>query len=609
MINSKIRNIAIIAHVDHGKTTLVDSLFQQSGTFRANQEVVERVMDSMDLEKERGITISAKNCAVQYQDIKINIIDTPGHADFGGEVERALSMVDGTILLVDSSEGPLPQTRFVLKKALDRGLPLIVVVNKIDRKDARPQAVLDEVYGLLIDLDATEDQLEFPVIYANGRDGIAQLSPDTPGTDLKPLFDAIIEVIPGPSCDPDAPFQMLVSDLSYSDFLGRLCVGRVHNGHITAGDSLVGVGEHDAITPLKVNKLQAYQGLKLVDIEKVDPGDIIVLAGIQDVHIGDTICTKDRPVALKRLTVDEPTVSMKFYRNTSPLAGTEGSLVQPGKIKQRLEKESLVNLAIRIQDTADRDSFLVQGRGEFQLAILIETMRREGYEFCVGRPEVIMQREEGKLMEPIEHLFVDCEEGFAGVVTEKLSVRKCRMISMVNNGTGRVRMEFSAPSRALIGFRDEFLTDTKGTGLMNSYLSGYEPYRGEFVDRRNGSLVSDRSGSAVPYALYNLEPRGRMFIVPGQKVYAGMIIGEHNRDQDLDVNPCKEKKLSNMRASGKDDNVVMTPVIPLSLEQSLNFLRDDELLEVTPQSLRLRKAILDPTQRRIQAKREKSDRE
>ncbi len=609
MINSKIRNIAIIAHVDHGKTTLVDSLFQQSGTFRANQEVVERVMDSMDLEKERGITISAKNCAVQYQDIKINIIDTPGHADFGGEVERALSMVDGTILLVDSSEGPLPQTRFVLKKALDRGLPLIVVVNKIDRKDARPQAVLDEVYGLLIDLDATEDQLEFPVIYANGRDGIAQLSPDTPGTDLKPLFDAIIEVIPGPSCDPDAPFQMLVSDLSYSDFLGRLCVGRVHNGHITAGDSLVGVGEHDAITPLKVNKLQAYQGLKLVDIEKVDPGDIIVLAGIQDVHIGDTICTKDRPVALKRLTVDEPTVSMKFYRNTSPLAGTEGSLVQPGKIKQRLEKESLVNLAIRIQDTADRDSFLVQGRGEFQLAILIETMRREGYEFCVGRPEVIMQREEGKLMEPIEHLFVDCEEGFAGVVTEKLSVRKCRMISMVNNGTGRVRMEFSAPSRALIGFRDEFLTDTKGTGLMNSYLSGYEPYRGEFVDRRNGSLVSDRSGSAVPYALYNLEPRGRMFVVPGQKVYAGMIIGEHNRDQDLDVNPCKEKKLSNMRASGKDDNVVMTPVIPLSLEQSLNFLRDDELLEVTPQSLRLRKAILDPTQRRIQAKREKSDRE
>lgn len=541
IINNAIRNIAIIAHVDHGKTTLVDSLFQQSGTFRANQEVAERVMDSMDLERERGITISAKNCAVQYQDVKINIIDTPGHADFGGEVERALSMVDGTILLVDASEGPLPQTRFVLKKALERGLKLIVVINKIDRKDARPQAVLDEIYSLLIDLDATEEQLDFPLIYANGRDGIAQLALDSPGENLQPLFEAIINDIPGPHGDPDKPVQMLVSDLSYSDFLGRLCVGRIHNGRLSAGDALVCVGEHDQVTPLKVNKLQVYQGLKLIEVDRAEPGDIAVLAGIQDVHIGDTICTKDAPLALKRLTVDEPTVSMKFYRNNGPLSGTEGSLVQPGKIKQRLDKESLINLAIKVEDTPDRDSFLVKGRGEFQLAILIETMRREGYEFCVGRPEVIMHREDGQLLEPIEHLFVDAEEGFAGVITEKLSVRKCRMITMVNHGTGRVRMEFSAPSRALIGFRDEFLTDTKGTGLMNSYLSGYEPYRGDFLSRRNGSLVSDRSGAAVPYALFNLEPRGRMFIVPGEKVYAGMIIGEHNRDQDLDVNPCKER--------------------------------------------------------------------
>lgn len=604
VINSHIRNIAIIAHVDHGKTTLVDALFKQSGTFRANQDVEDRVMDSMDLERERGITISAKNCAVKYHDVKINIMDTPGHADFGGEVERALSMVDGAILLVDASEGPLPQTRFVLKKALERGLKLIVVINKIDRKDARPKAVLDEVYSLLIDLDADDEQLDFPVIYANGRAGIAQYTAEEEGVNLEPLFKAVIEEIPGPQGDPSAELKMLVSDLSYSDFLGRLCVGRVHSGCLTGGDSLVCVGEGDVVTPLKVNKLQVYQGLKLVDADSVESGDIAVLAGIQNVHIGDTICTKDQPKALKRLTVDEPTVAMRFYRNNGPLSGTEGTLVQPGKIKERLDKEALVNLAIRIQDTDDRDSYLVNGRGEFQLAILIETMRREGYEFCVGRPEVIYRRDEnGKLTEPIEQLFVDCEDSFAGVVTEKLSARKCRMMSMVNHGTGRVRMEFSAPSRALIGFRDEFLTDTKGTGLMNSYLAGYEEYRGDYIERRNGSLVSDRSGNAVPYALYNLEPRGRMFIGAGEKVYAGMIIGEHNRDQDLDVNPCKEKKLSNVRASGRDENIVLTPIVPLSLEQSLNFLRDDELLEVTPKSLRLRKAVLDPTQRRISAKK------
>ncbi len=604
--NEKIRNIAIIAHVDHGKTTLVDSLFRQSGTFRENQDVADRVMDSMDLERERGITIAAKNCAVAYDNVKINIIDTPGHADFGGEVERALSMVDGAILLVDASEGPLPQTRFVLKKALERGLRLVLVINKIDRKDARPQAVLDEVYSLLIDLDADDQQLDFPVIYANGRDGIAQKSIEENGSDLRPLFEAIVSEIPGPSGSVDGPFRMLVSDLSYSDFLGRLCVGRVRDGVLKAGESLVRIGASGDPVPLKVNKLQVYKGLQLTEVEKAETGDIIVLAGVQDVHIGDTICSAQNTEPLKRLTVDEPTVAMKFYRNTGPLAGTEGSIVQPGKIKERLVKETLTNLAVRVEDSQERDSFLVKGRGEFQLAILIETMRREGFEFCVGRPEVILHRGEGgEILEPIEHLFVDCEEGFTGVVTEKLLTRKCRMITMVNHGTGRVRMEFSAPSRALIGLRDEFLTDTKGTGLMNSYLLGYEPFRGAYADRRNGSLVADRSGQAVPYALFNLEPRGRMFITAGNKTYEGMIIGEHNRDQDLDVNPCKEKKLTNMRASGRDENVVLTPVVPLSLEQSLNFLRDDELLEVTPESLRLRKRVLDATQRRIRAKQDK----
>ena len=597
MRNEKIRNIAIIAHVDHGKTTLVDGLFKQSGLFREGQTVDDRLMDRMDLERERGITIAAKNCSVRWGDIKINIIDTPGHADFGGEVERSLSMAEGAILLVDASEGPLPQTRFVLKKALDNNLKLLVVVNKIDRADARPDEVLNEVYDLFIDLDASEEQLEFPLLYAIGRQGIAQADLKTPGTDLKPMFDMIVKEVPGPAYDPEEPFQMLVSDLGYSDYLGRLAIGKVFNGRARSNEGLVRIGEKGQ-RPLKVTKIQTYEGLQFVPVDSVDPGDIMVLSGIEDVKIGDTICTAESPKALKRITVDEPTVSMRFSVNTSPLAGTEGKIVQANRIRERLEKETLMNVAIQVADTETRDSFIVKGRGEFQMAILIEQMRREGFELTVGRPEVIYKRDEdGSLFEPIEHLYVDCDEEFMGVVTEKLSMRKAKMLNLVNNGKGRVRIEFNIPSRALIGYRDEFLTDTKGTGLLNSYLEGYGPYRGDFPSRYNGSIVSDRSGVGVAYGLFNLEPRGQLFITAGEKVYEGMIVGEHNRDSDINVNPAKEKKLSNMRASGKDEAVILTPVKTMTLEAALHFIRDDELVEVTPKSIRLRKVELSAAKR------------
>jgi GTP-binding protein len=605
-VNEKIRNVAIIAHVDHGKTTLVDALFKTAGTFRSNKQQEERIMDSMDLERERGITIAAKNCAVRWNDIKINILDTPGHADFGGEVERALSMVNGAILLVDASEGPLPQTRFVLKKALDLGLPLITVINKIDRGDARPQEVMDEIYDLLIDLDAHEDQLEFPVLFAVGRDGIAKRNLEDPDGGLQLLLDLIIEHFPGPRHETGKPFQMLVSDLGYDDFLGRLCVGKIHNGSLGSGESLVCLGRDGAPRPLRVNRLQVYEGIGLSDLQAAEAGEIIVISGIDEVRIGDTICRKDAPLALPRISVDEPTVSMRFLKNTGPFSGQEGKFVQPTKIGERLEREAMRNVSLKVEESEDKEGFTVKGRGEFQLAILIETMRREGFEFCVGRPEVIFRDDEkGKKLEPIEQLFIDCQEDFLGVVTEKLSRRKCRMLGMSNHGSGRVRMEFSAPSRALIGYRDEFLTDTKGTGIMNSSLLGYEEYRGDIAGRRTGSLVADRTGEAVPYALFNLEPRGRLHILPKTRVYEGMIIGEHNREGDLDVNPVKEKKLTNVRASGRDENVVLTPVVPLTLEQCLNYLAPDELLEVTPKSLRLRKAVLDAGQRRITAKREK----
>jgi GTP-binding protein len=595
--NTALRNIAIIAHVDHGKTTLVDAMFRQSGLFRDNQAVDDRLMDSMDLERERGITIAAKNCSVMWKKVRINIIDTPGHADFGGEVERALSMADGAILLVDASEGPLPQTRFVLNKALDAGLKIIVVINKIDRQDARIEAVLDEIYDLLIDLDATEDQLEFPLLYAVGRDGIAMAQPEDRRDNLHLLFDTILETIPGPSFDPQAPFQMRVSDLGYSDYLGRLAVGKVFNGTARSRDQLVCIGEDGSNVPLKVSKLQIHKGTQLSDIEEVQPGDIVVLAGIEDVTIGDTICNQLEPKALPRISVDAPTVSMTFSINNSPFGGREGKYVQSSRLRDRLRKETLLNMAIEIEETGDRDSIVVMGRGEFQLAILIETMRREGYEFCVGRPEVIYRHENGRKLEPIEKLQVDCEEQFLGIVTEKISLRKGKMTNLINNGKGRVRIEFSVPSRALIGYRDEFLTDTRGTGIMNSLFDGYGEYRGDCPSRFTGSIVADRTGKAVPYALFNLEPRGRLFLVPGDPVYQGMVVGEHNRPQDIDVNPCKEKKLTNIRASGKDDAVLLSPVKPLTLEQAISFIREDELVEVTPLSIRLRKSVLDASKR------------
>ncbi|MFZ2041887.1 MAG: translational GTPase TypA, partial [Desulfobacterales bacterium] len=551
----------------------------------------------MDLERERGITIAAKNCAIVWQGVKVNIIDTPGHADFGGEVERALSMADGALLLVDASEGPLPQTRFVLKKTLEAGLKVIVVINKIDRKDARPPAVLDAVYDLFIDLEANETQLDFPYLYAIGRDGVAMAAPDAPARGLELLFEKIIAEIPPPACNPEAPFQMLVSDLGYSDYLGRLAIGKVVSGVIRRRDSLVCLGEEGAPQPLKISRLQVYEGLVLKDVDEVPAGDIVVLAGIENVKIGDTICTGENHRPLKRLRVDEPTVSMRFSANTSPFAGQEGSIVQASKIRERLFKETLRNVALQLEDTDERDTFLVKGRGEFQMAILIETMRREGFELAAGRPEVIYKFKDGRKMEPIEHLLVDCDDRFLGVVTEKLAIRKGQMTNLVNHGTGRVRIEFSVPSRSLIGYRDEFLTDTRGTGILNSYFSGYELFRGEFPTRFTGSIVSDRKGKAVAYALFNLEPRGQIFIVPGCPVYEGMIVGEHNRDSDINVNPCKEKKLSNMRAAGKDDNVILSPVKSMTLERAIHFIRRDELVEVTPHSIRLRKAVLTAQQR------------
>lgn len=598
--NKKIRNIAIIAHVDHGKTTLVDFMLRQSGTFRENQSVDDRVMDSMDLERERGITIASKNCSIHWKDIKINVIDTPGHADFGGEVERGIKMVDGAILLVDASEGPLPQTRFVLKKALESHLKIIVLINKIDRRDARPKEVLNEVYDLFIDLGADDNQIDFPVIYSIGREGIAQPTADihAKGQDLSLLFDTILDVIPGPAHDPAEPFQMLVSNLSYSDYVGRLAIGRVVHGSVKKNEVLVCIDKEGKQNQLKVTSLQAYDGLKFKDTDEVDPGDIIIVSGIEDVEIGDTITTRENPKALKRITVDEPTVFMRFMINSSPFAGREGEYVQSRKILERLQKETMHNVALKLEVSQDSDTFIVKGRGEFQMAILLETMRREGYEVCVGRPQIIFKEKNGKKLEPIEHLFIDCQEDFTGIVTEKLSIRKGRMTNMVNHGTGRVRLEFSIPSRGLIGYRTEFLTDTKGTGIMNSYLQGYEEYRGDIISRVTGSLVADRLGESVTYGLFHLEPRGSLFIGAGVPVYEGMIVGEHNRDNDLDVNPCKLKKLSNMRASGKDEALTLTPVLPMTLERALEFIRDDELVEVTPKNIRLRKAVLAAIQRK-----------
>jgi GTP-binding protein len=603
--NEKIRNIAIIAHVDHGKTTLVDAMFQQSGVFRQGQNVDDRIMDSMDLERERGITISAKNCSVIFDDVKINILDTPGHADFGAEVERALSMVDGAILLVDASEGPLPQTRFVLKKAFEAGHKIIVIINKIDRADARTDEVLDEIYDLFIDLDATDEQMDFLVLYAIGRDGIVKKDINDKVDNLNILFSTILEEMPPPSYDPDEPFQMLISDLGHSDYIGRLAIGKIVNGKVTSQDNLIVVGKEKQ-SRVRVSKLQVYNGMELGDVSTVDPGDIAVVSGTEDFEIGDTICTVDFPKALPGIIVDEPTVSMKFTITDSPFSGKEGKKVQSRIIRERLQKESLINVAISFDETDQKDCFIVKGRGEFQMAILVETMRREGFELCVGRPEVILKYKDGQKLEPIEKLYVDCDETYLGVVTEKLSMKKGKLLNLINNNKGRVNMEFSIPSRALIGYRDEFLTDTRGTGIMNSLFSGYDKYRGDYPVRHTGSLIADRQGKGVAYGLFNLEPRGRLFIRPGDPVYEGMVIGEHNKEQDLYVNPCKEKKLTNMRASGKDESTVCTNVKQMTLEFALNFIQNNELVEVTPKSIRLRKILL-PKQKEYINRTKKSE--
>ncbi|MFO8033281.1 MAG: translational GTPase TypA [Desulfohalobiaceae bacterium] len=600
--NENLRNIAIISHVDHGKTTLVDAMFRQSGLFRVNQAVEERVMDNMDLEKERGITIAAKNCSVAWNKVRINIIDTPGHADFGGEVERALSMADGALLLVDASEGPLPQTRFVLKKTLQAGLDIIVIINKIDRKDARPDQVLDEIYDLFIELGATDEQLDFHCLYAIGREGIVKKGINDCTDNLHILLETILAQIPAPVYTPGEPFQMLVADLGYSDYLGRLAVGKVKNGQVKAKDQLVCIDQENRHIPLKVNRLQVYKGTALQQVDSAGPGDIVILSGIDRVSIGDTICTQDFPKPLPRINVDEPTISMVFTPSDSPFSGKEGKFVQSARIRDRLFKETLRNVAIQVTDTEAKDRFAVKGRGEFQLAILIETMRREGFEFCVGRPEVIYKYEDEQKLEPMENLFVDCAENYMGVVTEKLSIRKGKMINLLNKGSGRIQMEFSIPSRGLIGYRDEFLTDTRGTGIMNAGFAGYEPFRGEFPSRFTGSIVADRQGNAVAYALFNLEPRGVLFITPGEACYEGMIIGEHNREVDVNVNPCKEKKLTNVRAAGKDEAIVLTEARQMSIEQAIHFIRSDELVEITPKAVRLRKAIL-PAQKRQQTLR------
>ena len=595
--NENIRNIAIIAHVDHGKTTLVDALFKQSGLVGKAVDG-ERIMDSGDLEREKGITISAKNCAIHWKGVKINIIDTPGHADFGGEVERGLSMVDGVVLLCDAAEGPLPQTRFVLEKALSRKLAPIVVINKIDRADARPDEVLNEVYDLLLELSNDEALLDVPVFYANGRDGVCGESLDDIKENLHPLLDAIIEKIPAPEFDEDEPFQMLVSDLSYSDFLGRLAIGKVVNGSASTNDSLICIKE-DRNEPLRVTRLQVYDGPQMKETSHVDAGDIIVLSGVSDVSIGDTICTKEEIKALERISVDEPTVSMLFSKNISPFAGRDGKAVTGAKIWERLQKEALRNVSIRIEKNAD-DTFTVKGRGEFQMAIIVEQMRREGFELCVGRPKIIFHTDsDGERTEPIEVLYIDCPEEYSGTVMEKLGKRKGKVNDLTYTSGGRVKMRMEIPSRGLIGYRDEFLTDTRGLGIMNSYLKGYEKYKGDFPDRYSGSLVSDRTGTAVAYGIWELEDRGRFFIVPGDEVYEGEVVGERNRDGDLLLNPTRTKKLTNLRASGKDEAVTLTPVTKPTLEQAIQFIKDDELVEVTPNAIRICKKILDTQKRKI----------
>src|ERR1041385_6661261 len=597
METSKIRNIAIIAHVDHGKTTLVDAMLKQAGTFRENEQVIDRVMDSMDLERERGITIMAKNTSVRYGDYKINIVDTPGHADFGGEVERVLKMVDGVMLLVDAAEGCLPQTRFVLRKALEAGLPAIAVVNKIDRQDARPKEVVDEIYELFLDLDATDEQIEFPILYAVSRAGVAKKELDEESANLKPLFEQIIETIPAPHTLRNDSLQLLVANVDYNEYVGRLAIGRIFSGEI-ARNQEIGIARRDgSLEKTRVKELYVFEGLKRETADSAAAGEIVALAGVEDINIGETITSADNPQPLPVIAVDEPTIAMIFGINNSPFAGTEGQFVTSRQIKERLDREVLGNVAIRVEDTASPDQFKVSGRGELQLAILIEMMRREGYELQVSKPEVITRRVNGEVHEPVEQVVVDCPEEFIGVVTEAMGRRKGQMTKMVNHGTGRVRMEFEAPSRGLIGFRGEFLTETKGTGLLNTIFLRFDRWMGEMKGRGTGSLVADRMGESTTYALFNLQERGTLFIRPGTRVFEGMIIGENARAVDLDVNGIKEKKLTNMRASGSDEAMRLVPVKDLFLEEALEFISDDELVEVTPKSIRLRKRVLKSNER------------
>src|SRR5262245_53719615 len=600
MPNATTRNIAIIAHVDHGKTTLVDAMLRQSGIFRANEEIVERVMDSNELERERGITILAKTTGIRYNGVKINIVDTPGHSDFGGEVERALKMVDGVLLLVDASEGPLPQTRYVLMKALEAKLPAIVVINKIDRPDARIQEVVNEVYDLFIDLDATEEQLDFPIIYTNARAGTAQLAVDGTAdgrSDLRPLFEAILKHIPAPPGDPAGTLQILVANLDYSDYLGRLAIARVFNGTLQIGDEVGIVKLDSAVQKTKITKLYSFEGLKRVDETIGRPGDILAIAGVEGINNGETVTSPEAPAPLAKIHIDEPTIAMMFTINTSPFAGRDGQYVTSRHLRERLEKELLTNVSIRVEESGGPEAFRVMGRGELQLAILIETMRREGYELMVGKPEILTKSIRGRLHEPVEMLIIDCPETFIGVVIEKLGSRKGKIVKMVNHGSGRVRLEFHVPTRGLIGLRSEILTDTRGTAIMNSLFDSYIGWQGEIPTRPTGSLVADRMGRATAYAIYNLQERGEIFVTPGTEVIEGMIVGENARSVDLGRNIVKEKKLTNMRASTADEAIRLVSPRILNLEQAIEFIRDDEYVEVTPETIGLRKKVLQANKR------------
>ena len=597
MRKNNFRNIAIIAHVDHGKTTLVDGLLQQSGTFKSHQKVEERVMDSMDLEKKRGITIIAKNTAVQFKDVKINIMDTPGHADFGGEVERSLNLVDGALLLVDASEGPLPQTRFVLKKTLEKNLPVILVINKIDRSDARIDEVLNEVYDLFIDLDATEEQIEFPILYTNAKAGIAHNELDDDSKDLTPLFNAILEHIKGPVADDNHTPQFLVTNLDYDPYVGQVAIGRLNNGKLEMNQSYALCSADGIRNRQKFSALYTFIGLQKIQVDTLEAGDIIAVAGIDGVTIGDTISSNENPEPLPRIVIDEPTVSMLFYVNNSPFAGKEGKYLTSRNISERLEKEILGNVSLQVHATDRTDVFEVRGRGELQMAILIETMRREGYEFMVSKPRVITHEKNGKVMEPMEKVFLDIPDDKVGIITEKLSERKGRMTNLVNHGHGRVSMDFVIPSRGLIGFRSQFLTDTRGAGIMNKLFDGYAPWFGPIPQRNSGAMVADRKGKVTTYACLGMVDRGELFIEVGTEVYDGMIIGERNRTEDLTLNITREKKLTNMRAAASDSTVVLRPPKQLSLDQSIEFIAEDELVEVTPLSIRLRKMELDPHKR------------